>query len=403
MTNRTNSLYVGAILAALTACQPDGPPALSLEEAKKATASFEGRSFAPPPKTIADVAVLLDQHKKMDPETAKAIQDNHRRADQKPSPSLRGLELSSFLLDRGIAAKQSGRVGQAIEDLRRAKELSEGTTGTNRREILWELASAEARGGNIQSALRMRVEAVAMVSNPFRATGYTSILAMIQAASGDLDAAEASLANAELHMRDARNQRNWIRIGDNFVYRLEWAKAAVERRKGRNTQAEQLFRSALATALAANTRSIRDVQNRISLRSALAKLLSRQGRHIEAEVEIRRAVQDSLKEFGRYSQLTNTRLSALISVLIEQSRYGEAEKLAGIVLDTYAKIGAEESSYYYNFTRVRLADIKVNQGRWADALPLYDVAERKIGKQTYVQRRLLTTNLTRIIHGRRMI
>ena len=42
----------------LTACQST----MSLEEAKKVTASFQGGAFVPPPRTITDVSALLERH-----------------------------------------------------------------------------------------------------------------------------------------------------------------------------------------------------------------------------------------------------------------------------------------------------------------------------------------------------
>ncbi|MBW7997171.1 MAG: hypothetical protein FVQ81_11505 [Candidatus Glassbacteria bacterium] len=49
---------IGVVL--LGACQTSGPPALSLEEAKKVTAQFAG-SFTPPPKSIGGIRELVRQ------------------------------------------------------------------------------------------------------------------------------------------------------------------------------------------------------------------------------------------------------------------------------------------------------------------------------------------------------
>ena len=70
-----NGLGVLAVLAGtlvLAACQTDGTstPVVSLEEAKQITASFEGASFVPPPKTIYDITAILDEQKLADPDAA---------------------------------------------------------------------------------------------------------------------------------------------------------------------------------------------------------------------------------------------------------------------------------------------------------------------------------------------
>ena len=50
----------GALLL-LNACTPDGKPAVSLQQARQITADFQGQSFRAPPRTISDIAAILDQ------------------------------------------------------------------------------------------------------------------------------------------------------------------------------------------------------------------------------------------------------------------------------------------------------------------------------------------------------
>ncbi len=61
---------IGAAL--LVACQTGGPPAVSLEEAKQITATFEG-AFTPPPRTINDITAILDEQQLADPEKTNAL------------------------------------------------------------------------------------------------------------------------------------------------------------------------------------------------------------------------------------------------------------------------------------------------------------------------------------------
>jgi PBP1b-binding outer membrane lipoprotein LpoB len=51
----------------LAGCQQQA--AVSIDEAKEVTASFEGQDFLAPPRSIADITASLDQHK---PDPAKA-------------------------------------------------------------------------------------------------------------------------------------------------------------------------------------------------------------------------------------------------------------------------------------------------------------------------------------------
>src|SRR4030095_3879599 len=53
--------------------------AMSIEEAKKVSTAFSGASFVPPPRTITDIEVMLDQQARTAPEVA--LRD---RADAQP-------------------------------------------------------------------------------------------------------------------------------------------------------------------------------------------------------------------------------------------------------------------------------------------------------------------------------
>jgi len=127
------AIVTSVAVSLVAAC---GPQTVSLEEAKQITATFEGSSFTPPPKTIADISKLLDEHKEMKPETARRIEANRAAAAEPIPAGLAGMELAEFLLQRGISGKRSAQIGKALADLRRAKDLSEGKPGVTRREIL---------------------------------------------------------------------------------------------------------------------------------------------------------------------------------------------------------------------------------------------------------------------------
>ena len=58
--SKTLTLLVVASL--LGACQTSGITPLSLDEAKRVTASFRG-GFVPPPRTISDITGILEQQK----------------------------------------------------------------------------------------------------------------------------------------------------------------------------------------------------------------------------------------------------------------------------------------------------------------------------------------------------
>src|SRR5262245_38944670 len=63
---RAGGIPIAAGLVLLAACQST----MSIEEAKKVTATFEGQAFVPPPRTISDITAILDQEKRANPTVA---------------------------------------------------------------------------------------------------------------------------------------------------------------------------------------------------------------------------------------------------------------------------------------------------------------------------------------------
>ena len=123
-------LFVIAGTLLLAACQTNGPPAVSLEEAKQITASFEG-GFTPPPKTIKDITAILDAQKP----DAEVIEKRRETADAKPPPGMRGAELAKFLWKRGLAAGKIGDARRQLADMKEAAPLSKGADQQTRMDI----------------------------------------------------------------------------------------------------------------------------------------------------------------------------------------------------------------------------------------------------------------------------
>jgi len=71
------SIIAGVMLGAAAGCQST----MSVEEARKVTASFQGGAFVPPPRTISDITAILDQQKRDDPD---GVAWSKALADRKP-------------------------------------------------------------------------------------------------------------------------------------------------------------------------------------------------------------------------------------------------------------------------------------------------------------------------------
>lgn len=141
----TLTLALGVLASA---CQTT----MSVEEAKKVTATFGGAAFVPPPRTINDITAILDQQKRVDPEAPVRTV-----ADETPPDTADPVVLADFFYKRGLAAGQIGRAGQEIADLTRAAQYSHVP------QILHYLGMAEMRAGNVARHIEYQRKALAVV------------------------------------------------------------------------------------------------------------------------------------------------------------------------------------------------------------------------------------------------
>jgi hypothetical protein len=110
---QTVSIFTAlAVVAVILPACHTAQPAMSLDDAKKVTASFGGASFIPPPRTIKDLVwVLTPRYATFNWHTVIS-EEEHRR------------EYAAVLYwRRGNAARRAGQFAQAIRDFKRAAEL----------------------------------------------------------------------------------------------------------------------------------------------------------------------------------------------------------------------------------------------------------------------------------------
>jgi CHAT domain-containing protein len=369
-------VIASVVLEMLSGCQTVEPeePAISLEQAKKITATFEWQSFAPPPKTIDDIAVILDDHELADP---KAVERAHARATAKPVPGTVGMELAEFFWKRSLAAREIGDSRQYLSDLMEAERLSRDIEGVSRSAILWDLSNAELLSGRFVDAIHHREQSLASIPSNRRGSEIArgAVLAVHYGRSGDLIAAEQLLERSEALLDQAKSWRSWREWNNLWAAQIERARANLLDVKGRYADAEQHYRTAIAK-FRKNFEVHPDATYsaiHIELSHAeLAENLLRQGQLIEAEIEARKAVMGSLSRVGRDSQDTALQLKTLVRVIGAQGRHEEAERLARALADIYRKTGAPRDSFQLALARAELAEALVNQERWTAAIDVFE-------------------------------
>jgi len=326
---------------------------VSLSEAKKVVATFEGNSFFPPPKSIVDIETLLASRLTANPE---AIKRDVKLADADPPANMSGRERSDYYFIRSQAAARLGRADQELADLKSAASLD----GNEIRSIREDLAHALVENGYYRDAISNFVS----VRNDWdQGKGFrfrtTAILAGLYARAGDLEKAQAfretainfyapliglkaqidfdDLWSAGRHGMEALIARETGRISDGVFH----AKLAVQ-------SAKRALKSGYPTSATGSTgerpgsfRLKRKVQNAIDL---LVDLLVRAEELTEAENVIRAAIRNSVADTGPNSILTTNHLVMFASVLVAQGRFDEAEKIATEVIRIFEQSGFSDRS-----------------------------------------------------------
>ncbi|HEY5609279.1 MAG TPA: tetratricopeptide repeat protein, partial [Alphaproteobacteria bacterium] len=371
---------------------------LTLDEARKATDA--PAAFVPPPRTISDITAILDQEKPDPARLAKQRED----ADRVPPPGLERGDLAGFYFRRAIAAGELGRNDQRLADLREAAKIVQpGDSGYER--VLQQLAQAEMRLGNTSVARDIRLKAVEMQENLpqqrgalFNAYGHA---VSITARLGDIETAERLLGKSEALFREAQGWRPFRAYGNLWHAQVLDAKAVVHEVRGEYPKAEAALRERLTEFDAAEQRVPQMPtppvpgtieQGRDYTLRDLALLLSRQGRLVEAEIEIRKALLSQLKRRGRYATETADMLRAFAAMLMEQRRYDEAGLLVDAALDIYKTGGHGPTSTSYASAKLQKARVLSSKRQFRESYDLFRTVKQELAPAD--SERMIGRNIT---------
>lgn len=333
--------------------------------------------FAAPPRTIADITAILDQEK---PDPAK-VDEWKRTADADLPPNA---EWKTYY-DRSEARAQLGRTAEAVDDARKALDLIRDKDGLDAYIVRQALALQLRGAGDYKRALQVAQEMLANTDQPRRQGRQfyaRRLMAQLYIALGELDQADNQVKQIESLWRASHG---WPRQAD--MYRSSWgtqleaAKASIAEARGRYAEAEEAYRRVQPLMRDAQKRSAEwpSAPTRLTWESGIdiflateGRMKARQGRLFEAEADVRRALLSRLKDTGKYTPVSAILIRSLASVLSNQGRHPEAEKLNRTVVDIYRTIGVPDDSQAMVATLSQLAAILSYQRRWADASELHD-------------------------------
>ncbi len=386
------------------------PEPMSLKEAKKVTASLAKTGYVPPPRTIRDITRVLEGRRE---ESLNEIEKLRAGADATPPERTNQRELANFYRTRADAAQLVGRSGQQSKDYRLAIEYGRRSYASGQMQareyagMLTVTADAEMEIGSAIRAKTLFQEAMAVAAKAKYPETEQLIIRILLVhyylAYDDLQNAEHLLNQAkETWAKEQENRKYWeVVTWDELQSQLWAAEARLLATFGKLQAGEVLYRKALE-----NFRQHKDIPNygkhilipKLNLRVHLRHLyllgnnLIRQGRPLEAEIIWREMISESVKGFGRYSNVTAAATTGFARTLLEQGRFDEAETLADTTLEIWRAIEAPINSFALQETYQLLADILVLREDWEGASDLYAYIETALADDPMAQERLLNQN-----------
>jgi CHAT domain-containing protein len=111
-----------------------------------------------------------------------------------------------------------------------------------------------------------------------------------------------------------------------------------------------------------------------------ARMKAKQGRLAEAEVDARAALLSRLKEQGKYNPATTRFVMGLAGILIEQGRYGDAEKLIRAAMDIQRTVGIDDDSQFSAQILSQLGAVLTFQQKVPEAAQVYAELDKAIAR-----------------------
>ena len=382
------------------------PTAISVEASRTIAADLSNRGLAPPPRTIRDITTVLGGGRE---ESLAEIEQLRARADAPPPDTTDSEVLFEFYRLRADAAQLVGRSGQQIADLQiavargresfRAGNIQAqgfGRVLTSTASIEWQIGSLPRAKALIDEA--MTIAAQSQYPESEQLINYI-LLTDYHLFRDDLDKAEQSLKKVKTGWaQEAENRRFWpVAVWDEIQSQIYSTEAMLLSTSGKLEEAEILHRKAIK-----NFRQHKDVPNqeshlipKLNLRvylwylQKLGNNLMRQGRPVEAEINWREMITESVRGFGRYSNVTADATTGLARALLEQGRFDDAATLARTTLEIWQAIAAPPGSVSLQATRRLLVDVAILQRDWDEASRMYAMIEAGLANDTASRLHLL--------------
>ncbi len=374
-------------------------------------ASLAPAVFVAPPRTIADITAILDQEK---PDSAK-IAKAKAAADATLPAGSSAAKLTQFYYDRGNARSFLARNQEALDDGKKALEVGKGAIEPRQLVRIRQFVALQYQAlGDPKQAMATFQDIVNNADQPgVRGSLINSArnIAQVLVSMGDVTQADAFARRVASRVQEARGsphpmwRETYARYGNSWESDADTARALIFEVRGQYKEAEAAYTRAEAFRRA----SIKDVPKfdfpppvgqviigADHLMMSIARVKAKQGRLSESEADARRALLSVLKTIGKYHASTPTFVNGFASILVEQGRYAEAEKLARSALEVQRTLGIADDSPTSAVILSQLGGVLTLQRKDKDAVEIYAQLEKAIAKWDEQRRDVFLLNSSRI-------
>ncbi len=389
------------------ALHKDGKP----PEGATGAGNFLRAGFVAPPRTIADIAAILDSEKP-DLVTLEKLKAD---ADAAPPRNLSNADLAKFHYDRGTSRTALGRNHDALADGEKALAIAQadGDRGFSQR-VRQLIGLQKFALGDIKGALEVGQAMIRDAERPgqkgylFGAHRWVAHM-LIQV--GDIKRAEGSLQKNLALIREARTsghplwRASYAVAGRSWEGDAEATRAILFEARGQFADAAASYAKARQWTLAfiPDIKNLKKGPSEAQMRLIadmtlldVARVKARQGRLAEAEADARSALLARLKDQGKYNPLTTKFVAGLSDILVEQGRYADAERLTRTALDIQRTLSIADDTHTSAQILSQLGAIQVIQRKFPEAFAVYADLDKAIAKWEPHRREVLELNGSRI-------
>ena len=336
---------------------------MSLEEAKKVSVAMDAQPSTAPSRRITDILEVLEQAGHYDARTTKQFRV---QASQALPANADDRTLAAFYHERGEAARQLGHMKQALDDLHAALSYSE-KAGIADPALLRHLGVAEKISGNFRKAVELLERALELKDE--MGTYDQLIDAYIQ--MGDLERANRLNRESTDAYHQKIRKKNAYRNATSRDAHMARITYAILEAEGKYSEAEKHIRRELDLYHAEPETNPRAA---INSRFHLSRNLNRQNRLMEAEIEARQAIRESLGLGGAGSELTAKAVLNLARIRLNQNRLEDVERLTRASIRIMESSGLPADSNALCNARMFLGDVLCQREDFKGAMEQFDLA-----------------------------